>query len=271
MTETSLLVLVKPPLVTEHEAAHYWPDGEYDGPEDEDCLFCSLLSQYLGVHPGAAPATLYEAELIRHEAGLHPSGGATTDDGIRGLQARYGWAPAKVAGWAAAEEALKVVGASVALSGIPTNAPSGSPIRHWLPNYAKGHRIHVYRKDTGLPWLLDPEAPVGYAGERVSWSDLAAFAKDPARTHTVATLKRVPTRKKVACAGGYLWSEPRSTSIRKGGLPLGAVCSLTATVAGGSWSFSCGGTLKTGTSWYRVTAVNGSALPAPQYASIGRF
>lgn len=273
MNETSLLVLQKPPLVTEHEDVHYWPDHEYDDAADEDCLFCSILMQYLAGHPGAAPATLFEAELIRHAAGLHPSGGASTEDGIRGVGARYDWTPAKIAGFDALWPAF-TVGVAATISGIPTNAPAGSPIRHWLPNYAKGHRIFALRLDTSeRAWIMDPEGKADgtYKGEWCPKADLAAFASDPARTHTTSPIKRVPARKKVACAGGYLWSEPRTGATKKGSLPLGATASITAVVDGGSWNFSCGTTAKAGARWYRVTAINGSLLPNAQYAATGRF
>src|SRR5260221_6192592 len=79
-----------PPLVTEHEDAHYWPNGQYDDAADEDCVFCSGLMQILAQFPDLAPATLYEAERIREAAGLGPTGPAGSGKLIKGITVRYG-------------------------------------------------------------------------------------------------------------------------------------------------------------------------------------
>lgn len=178
---------VIPPLVTEHEDAHYWPNGAYDGPADEDCVFVSGLMQYLAWKPRAAAATLYEAERIRQAAGLGPDGGALTSDLLRGESIRYGWKPATAVGFAALWAGL-TPGHGATASGVPTDTDRDSPFRHWLPYYTGGHRVFVERLDSqDRVWLMDPEAMSGYGGEWATKSDLEAFTRHGS-THTVAPL-----------------------------------------------------------------------------------
>ncbi len=266
---------VTPPFVSEKEDAHFWPNNVFDDSADEDCVFVSGLMQFLAHRPGGAAATLAEAELIRHAAGLLPKGPAGSDDLIRGELKLFGWAPAKVRGFSGLWGAL-VPGMSATVSGVPTNAPSGSPIRRWLPNYAKGHRIYAERRDTtDRIWIIDPEGSTGgaYRGEWCSRSDLAAFARDSTREHTVASRALATAKRRVACDGGFLWTLPRidQGSVRKSALVLGAVATVTGRVVGGGWGFDCGGTAKKGSEWYRVSAINGAALATPLYGAVGRF
>jgi hypothetical protein len=266
---------ITPPFVSEKEGAHFWPDHESDDAADEDCVFVAGLMQFLAHKPGGAAATLAEAELIRHAAGLHPSGPAGSDDLIRGELALFGWAPTKVKGFSALWAAL-VPGMSATVSGVPTNAPPSSPIRHWLPNYAKGHRIYAERRDlSDRLWIIDPEGSTGgtYRGEWCPKTDVAAFARDPTRSHTVAARASTTNKRTVACNGGFLWTLPRKDngSVRKSALVVGAVATVTGTVIGGGWAFECDGAARQGTAWYRVSAMNGAVLPAPLYGAVGRF
>lgn len=266
---------VTPPFVSEKEEGHFWPNHVFDDSADEDCVFVSGLMQFLAHKPGGAAATLAEAELIRHAAGLQPSGPAGSDDLIRGELALFGWAPAKVKGFTALWAAL-VPGMSATISGVPTNAPSGSPIRHWLPNYGKGHRLYAERRDaTDRVWIIDPEGSVGggYKGEWCTRADIAAFARDPTRSHTVASRALAIAKRQVTCNGGFLWTLPRKDqgSVRKAALVAGAMVTVTGRVGGGFWGFECNGITRQGTAWYRVSAINGTPLPTPLYGAVGRF
>jgi len=172
---------ILPPLCTEHEP----------GPDD-DCVFCSGIMQLLARWPGRCPATLTEAEAVRAAAKLADGAGAGTTDLIRGITARYGagYAPTSVTGWPAAWAAL-TPGHSATISGIPTNVPATSPIRRWVGDFPHGHRIAGFRRDTTARlWIMDPEGPAdgSYKGEWCSEADLALFAKDPARTHSIQSV-----------------------------------------------------------------------------------
>lgn len=270
---------VRPPAISEREGIHYWPDGEYDGPEDEDCVFVAGLEQKLAHAPHSAAATLAEAELIRHAAGLHPSGGASSADLVRGEEALFGWAPSIVTGWEALWTAL-VPGKSATVSGIPTGAPAGSPIRRFLPNYAKPHRLWVGRYDsTDRVLMLDPEVSAdalkaGYKGQWVTKADLKSFATEPRPdgknpVHTVASMAVVKYTRKVISNGGYLWTLPRATagSVKKQALVVGQVATITGGVAGGAWSFAG----LSGTIWFRISEINEVKLPVPLYGAKGRF
>ncbi len=168
---------VIPPLVTEHE-----PGTDYN------CVPCSGLMQKLANAPGSAPATLAEAKAIRAASGIPMTGPMSSLNLIVGERNRYHWQPAEIPRGFASIWASLTPGHSATASGIPTDAPVGSPFRHWLPNYSGGHRVYVARMDSlDRVWLLDPEAPDGYSGEWASKSDLARFVQNGS-THTVAPI-----------------------------------------------------------------------------------
>lgn len=245
-----------PPLVTEHET----------GPDD-DCVFCSGVMQVLARWPGRCPATLTTAEALRHAAGI-PDGPASSGDLVKGITVLFGagYAPTTVQGPAALWAAL-APGHSATVSGIPTAAPAGSPPRHWLPNYGEGHRLFAERLDTtDRVWLMDPEGPAGtfYQGEWCSKAALLAFAKDPARTHTIQAIKPIATERTLTCAT-TLRATPSSLATVTGSLPAGTVCTVVGTATNGWWTLNCGGP-KSGRTWLHVTA-NGKS----GYAPTGRF
>jgi SpoIID/LytB domain protein len=62
-----------------------------------------------------------------------------------------------------------------------------------------------------------------------------------------------------ACAGVNLRAAPKTTGARKASLALKAIVTVDATVSGGAWSTSCP-TAKRGSTWFRITAVNGTSV-----------
>lgn len=181
---------IRPPFVSEREDAHYWPNGAYDGPADEDCVFCSGLMQYLAHKPGAAPATLYEAERIRQAAGLGPSGPANSDALIDGTTKRYGWAPTKIpSGFSVLWSAFAQPGVSATASGKLSNFPTGHRLRRFIPTWTGGHRVYVAKMDDeDRVWWMDPEGPkTGYSGEWVTKAELQTFVNG-GLSHTLATV-----------------------------------------------------------------------------------
>lgn len=179
---------VRLPFISEKEDAHRWPDGQWDDAADDDCVPTSGLGQYLGAKPGKAPATHFEAERIRQDAGVAPTGPMSSDDLIRGTTKRYGWAATKIAAGFTALRAALVPGTSATVSGKPSNFPTGHRLRRFLPTFTAGHRVLVGNYGDYL-WWIDPEGtPVDtYRGEKVTWAEIQTFVAGGS-SHTVAAM-----------------------------------------------------------------------------------
>ena len=65
--------------------------------------------------------------------------------------------------------------------------------------------------------------------------------------------------KVVACNGGVFRTGPGTGYTEKGPMTAGETVVVTSTRTGGAWTLTCG-THKTGTAWYRITAVNGKSV-----------
>jgi GH25 family lysozyme M1 (1,4-beta-N-acetylmuramidase) len=68
------------------------------------------------------------------------------------------------------------------------------------------------------------------------------------------------TTKAAACDGVNLRTRPTTVATRKATLKAGTRVSVTATVSGGRWRASCAGRIVSGSSWYRISAVNGRSV-----------
>ncbi|HXG40207.1 MAG TPA: hypothetical protein VNJ28_04620, partial [Candidatus Limnocylindrales bacterium] len=75
--------------VSERETAHRWPDGRLDDRAWEDCRFDAGV-ELLRAAGHDVPPTHAEAEAIRADSGLPPTGGSRPDDLARGVRRRYG-------------------------------------------------------------------------------------------------------------------------------------------------------------------------------------
>jgi hypothetical protein len=176
--------IARPPFVSEREGSHTFPTGEHDGPADEDCVFAAGLMQAEAMTGNRMPATLEEAERIRAAAGLGPDGPSNSDDLIRGMKARYGFAPQKIAGFGAfdfdAFWGQLAPGTCATAGGRISNFPAGHHLARFLPNFDKGHRVYVQRESTAdVVWWMDPEGqPIAtYAGDPASKDDLRTFMR----------------------------------------------------------------------------------------------
>jgi hypothetical protein len=81
--------------------------------------------------------------------------------------------------------------------------------------------------------------------------------------------------RKAKCGGGFYRTGPTTTYTAKARIATGDVCTISATREGGPWSLVCG-TAKSGTAWYRITAINGKSTAtlygvAAVFASKGWF
>jgi GH25 family lysozyme M1 (1,4-beta-N-acetylmuramidase) len=68
------------------------------------------------------------------------------------------------------------------------------------------------------------------------------------------------TTKAAACDGVNLRTRPTTVATRKATLKAGTRVSVTATVSGGRWRASCAGRIVSGSSWYRISAINGRSV-----------
>lgn len=217
------MTFVKPPHVSEREEAHTWPGGAYDGPADEDCVWCSGIMLRLASQPGSCPATLYEAERLRQDAGLGPSGGANANDLLRGYAKRYGWTEPHVVSnsptalWAALQP-----GMGAAALGKLSYFPAGHRLRRFIPTWTGGHAVFVARLDgTDRVWWMDPEGPLtGYSGEWATKAELATFV-GTYTNHVVAPLaledELIPitdsTPKLVTTRAGAVYYDPATGAV----------------------------------------------------------
>lgn len=64
------------------------------------------------------------------------------------------------------------------------------------------------------------------------------------------------------CDGVSLRARPSSTARSLRSLPAGASVVATARVSGGRWSVRCAGSSASGSSWWRITAINGRSVKA---------
>jgi len=62
------------------------------------------------------------------------------------------------------------------------------------------------------------------------------------------------------CSGVTLRTAPRITAPARRILPVRAKVVAVATVSGGRWRVGCGGYSGTGTTWYRITSINGRSV-----------
>ncbi len=155
---------VVPPFVCEKEDVHYWTNKVIDDGADEDCVFCTTVMGKLAHDPGSCPATLFEAERVREDAGLGPTGPAGTPTEIPAGMASL-WSALTPGTWAGA-------------SGDPGGCSIGNPFRRFVTDHL-GHRVYVGRYDSSdRVWLIDPEGPkppTTYTGQWATKAQLAEF------------------------------------------------------------------------------------------------
>src|SRR5262245_19169546 len=151
---------VIPHFVSEIESGlkdHVFPDGTLKNPIPEDCVWDAGLMEFLGSHPGGAPATHHEAEELRNEATGNPFGPSNTEGLLRGFKVRYDFVPTRLAaGPDSIRRALKP-GTIATVSGHLSNLPAGHRLRRFSPAFSGGHRSCVLNDGSVL--VLDPLGP----------------------------------------------------------------------------------------------------------------
>lgn len=153
-----------PPQCSERE-----PDGTW-----EDCLWCSLVmlanAAYAASH---YPSTQAEYEALRKASGDTMVGGSNMGDGIKGMDARYGWHGVHHAFGPDAVTSLPI-GSAIALTGSMGRV--GSHLRRWDPTFTGAHSVCVVRDQASGYWWMNPQAPPSYPGEYVTLNTLVAYA-----------------------------------------------------------------------------------------------
>lgn len=163
----------RPPDCTERE-----PDGSW-----EDCTWCSGICLGNAAHEAKVyPPTQAEYEALRKASGDTMVGGSSLRDLQAGMLARWGWTGHLLVRptWSLVWSALKPnVGAVVqgSMGSIPVH------YRRWDPDFgASGrlapHAFYVQREaNEDRVWLINPQAPRGYAGEWLAKRDLERYFK----------------------------------------------------------------------------------------------
>jgi GH25 family lysozyme M1 (1,4-beta-N-acetylmuramidase) len=93
---------------------------------------------------------------------------------------------------------------------------------------------------------------------------------------TTAPVTVVSTLRSSLCDGATLRTGPSASASRKASIAKGTTVTVSATVAGGTWSTSCGGKTTSGHAWYQISRINGKTVSSlykvtSLYAASGLF
>jgi hypothetical protein len=168
------MTYARAPQITERETTHLWVDERtIDNAAWEDCGSCSALESVIA-SGHAAPATHFEEESLRLDAGYGAFGGTDVPKLSAGIKKRYGLDVVQVGSYPAFRAAFKL-----GWSAFVIVQPSRLPLKHILrqgvgDGFTGLHFIHLENDVAapGNPFLLDPAQPAGYAGNRLAWDDL---------------------------------------------------------------------------------------------------
>lgn len=166
---------------SERELAHE-NHGKFDDGSWEDCTWCATI-MFLNDLGYNVPVTHTEAEALRHDAGVKPTGASAAWQNILGIKRRYPDFTNRIRVldnrhfnllW----DALKP-GAVAVVQGSMGAFGRGHYLRRWDPNFAGTHAMEIERRDAELRvWLDDPLAPPGpYKGQWMSKEDLRLFVQ----------------------------------------------------------------------------------------------
>ena len=146
-----------------------------------ECAYLMVLEWAGQSFPlGAYTAAERDAFDAAHEPDF-AGGGATFPICDKGSDKRYGLTLRRIADGTRTglTRELSTVGNALAIAGRLSHFPPGHFLRRWQPSFSGGHAIAVV--NDGQPKLLwlDPLAPDGHPGDRVSISDVLTFAWYP--------------------------------------------------------------------------------------------
>lgn len=162
--------------------------NELHGTGWRDCTYAAFMRMCAdaGVIFPLADDLDREREALERSDTWPDEQGAPLSAGVEAAMHRYGFAGHEVT---ALRSALLNVGQTLVVQG--TNSRLPAHLRRWDPAFTDGHAVAVRVEPAGCRWL-DPEAPMGYAGEIVAldtilhWAWGAQYARQ-ARAGEVST------------------------------------------------------------------------------------
>ena len=83
------------------------------------------------------------------------------------------------------DPALDRVGTALVLIGVNGRLAAGHTLRRWDPDFIGGHAVTVIPKGAGKVLWLDPEAPMGYAGDITDTATVLRWASGRASARVV--------------------------------------------------------------------------------------
>lgn len=182
-----------PTILTEAGHKHI-SEREADG-SWEDCTFDAGLEWFRVCYDRSKPAAHAEAQAIRKDAGLGPTGGANITDLRRGFARRYNRSVAvAISGWDTLKSALGPGSAAVVQGSMSAFGP-GHRLSRFQPNFDGGHAVLVANPGDRSEryWWCDPLGPKnGYDGEWITKDELRRFVNAFAGQHLVAAFTRLP-------------------------------------------------------------------------------
>lgn len=155
-------------LCTERE-----PDGIW-----EDCTWSTTVMFGNAAHAEQRyPITQAEYEALRRVSGDSMSGGSNYGDAKLGMERRWGWSVPVLYPW---DDAGRYTSSTIDQQPIGTAIAVGGmyavlPDRLRVTGYLGGHASLATRISAEEFWWQDPLRPAGYAGQRITRSELHRF------------------------------------------------------------------------------------------------
>jgi hypothetical protein len=154
-----------------------WSEREYRPPPNagwHDCWVSARLQELAaaGYAFGAAAFTDAEREAAeRAQTLVAPEGPGTFEAGDQFLARRYQLTDHRATDLAAL---LRIPALAIAAIGVNARLPAR--LRKWDPAFAGDHMATVITRAPGVePTFLDPEAPMRYAGDPITYAELLAW------------------------------------------------------------------------------------------------
>lgn len=148
-----------------------------------DCAYASALMalEWGGWARFPLGRTAAEREALEASDDRPDETGARKEDVDLAVRRRYGIRMRPIADGSRAGllATLAVPNLALTLPGRLSHFPAGHRLRRWDPGFEGGHEVCVVTLGGGAAWWGDPLAPMGYAGDRVTIAEAAAFAWYP--------------------------------------------------------------------------------------------
>lgn len=160
--------------------------GELHATGWKDCVYSSGLMALIYGGFTVFPLGIYtdkEREALERSDDQPDETWSTDDILAVAVQRRYGLTlrPLDIE----LDPALDRIGTALVLIGVNGRLPAGHTLRRWDPGFIGGHAVTVIPKGAGKVLWLDPEAPMGYAGDTTDTATVLRWANGRASTRVV--------------------------------------------------------------------------------------